>query len=45
LRSLQEIQLNFVEEAMTYAGLWIHGKKEERCYFPETTRFLFHLNY
>jgi hypothetical protein len=28
LRSLQEIQPDFVEEAKAYAGLWSQGKKE-----------------
>jgi hypothetical protein len=28
LRSLQEIQLDFEEEAKAYAGLWSQGKKE-----------------
>jgi hypothetical protein len=28
LRSLQEIQLDFVEEAKASAGLWSQGKKE-----------------
>jgi hypothetical protein len=29
LRSLQEIQSDFEEEAKAYAGLWSQGKKEE----------------
>jgi hypothetical protein len=29
LRSLQEIQLGFEEEAKAYAGLWSQGKKED----------------
>jgi hypothetical protein len=29
LRSLQEIQPDFVEEAKAYVGLWNQGKKEE----------------
>jgi hypothetical protein len=29
LRSLQEIQPGFVEEARASAGLWSQGKKEE----------------
>jgi hypothetical protein len=28
LRSLQEIQLDFEEEAKAYAGLWSQGKKD-----------------
>jgi hypothetical protein len=28
LRSLQEIQLDFVEEAKAQTGLWSQGKKE-----------------
>jgi hypothetical protein len=31
LRSLQEIQLDFEEEAKAYAGLWSQGKKKEEC--------------
>jgi len=30
LRSLQEIQLDFVEEAKAYAGLWSQGKKKKK---------------
>jgi abortive infection bacteriophage resistance protein len=30
LRSLQEIQPDFEEEAKTYAGLWSQGKKKKR---------------
>jgi hypothetical protein len=30
LRSLQEIQSDFVEEAKTYAGLWSQGKKKKK---------------
>jgi hypothetical protein len=30
LRSLQEIQPDFEEEAKAYAGLWSQGKKKER---------------
>jgi hypothetical protein len=30
LRSLQEIQLDFEEEAKAYARLWSQGKKERR---------------
>jgi hypothetical protein len=36
LRSLQEIQPDFVEEAKAYAGLWSQGKKErkkEKCIY------------
>jgi hypothetical protein len=29
LRSLHEIQPDFVEEAKAYAGLWSQGKKKE----------------
>jgi hypothetical protein len=29
LRSLQEIQPDFEEEAKAYAGLWSQGKKKE----------------
>jgi hypothetical protein len=32
LRSLQEIQPDFVEEAKAYAGLWNQGKKKERIF-------------
>jgi hypothetical protein len=30
LRSLQEIQPDFEEEAKAYAGLWIQGKKKKK---------------
>jgi hypothetical protein len=30
LRSLQEIQPDFEEEAKAYAGLWSQGKKERK---------------
>jgi hypothetical protein len=30
LRSLQEIQLDFVEETKAYAGLWSQGRKERK---------------
>jgi 1-aminocyclopropane-1-carboxylate deaminase/D-cysteine desulfhydrase-like pyridoxal-dependent ACC family enzyme len=30
LRSLQEIQLDFVKEAKAYAGLWSQRKKKEK---------------
>jgi hypothetical protein len=30
LRSLQEIQPDFEEEAKVYAGLWSQGKKERK---------------
>jgi hypothetical protein len=30
LRSLQEIQPDFVEEAKAYAGLWSQGKKKKK---------------
>jgi hypothetical protein len=30
LRSLQEIQLDFVEEAKAKAGLWSQGKKKKK---------------
>jgi hypothetical protein len=30
LRSLQEIQLDFEEEAKAYAGLWSQGKKKKK---------------
>jgi hypothetical protein len=30
LRSLQEIQPDFVKEAKAYAGLWIQGKKKKK---------------
>jgi hypothetical protein len=33
LRSLQEIQPDFVEEAKALAGLWSQGKKKEEFYF------------
>jgi hypothetical protein len=32
LRSLQEIQPDFEEEAKAYAGLWSQGKKKEEEY-------------
>jgi hypothetical protein len=32
LRSLQEIQPDFEEEAKAYTGLWSQGKKEERMF-------------
>jgi hypothetical protein len=31
VRSLQEIQPDFEEEAKAYAGLWSQGKKKEEC--------------
>jgi hypothetical protein len=33
LRSLQEIQPDFVEEAKAYAGLWSQGKKKKKKKF------------
>jgi 1-aminocyclopropane-1-carboxylate deaminase/D-cysteine desulfhydrase-like pyridoxal-dependent ACC family enzyme len=30
LRSLQEIQLDFVEEAKAYAGLWSQAQKKKK---------------
>jgi hypothetical protein len=30
LRSLQEIQPDFVEETKAYAGLWSQGKKKKK---------------
>jgi hypothetical protein len=32
LRSLQEIQPDFVEEAKALAGLWSQGKRERESY-------------
>jgi hypothetical protein len=32
LKSLQEIQPDFLEEAKAYAGLWSQGKKKEEFY-------------
>jgi hypothetical protein len=40
LRSLQEFQLDFEEEAKAYAGLWSQGqKKEEEEVFQFSTLF------
>jgi hypothetical protein len=33
LRSLQEIQPDFEEEAKAYAGLWSQGKRKEEFYY------------
>jgi hypothetical protein len=39
LRSLQEIQPDFEEEANAYAGLWREGKKKKAYIYP-WTRYL-----
>jgi hypothetical protein len=39
LRSLQEIQPDFVEEAKAYAGLWSQGKKKKKCKRTHQTDF------
>jgi hypothetical protein len=37
LRSLQEIQPDFVEEAKAKDGLWSQGKKRKKLYFVKCT--------
>jgi hypothetical protein len=40
LRSLQEIQPDFVEEAKAYAGLWSQGKQKAGKYLIDRADWL-----